>query len=63
MVRVFPVNDGMMMLANDASESVVRQYHLAAQVVKEPRPACPNKLGLINDIESAARAEPAVLAG
>ena len=52
MVRVFPVNDGMMMLANDASESVVRQYQLAQQVVKDPLTGIPNKLGLVNDLES-----------
>jgi diguanylate cyclase (GGDEF)-like protein/PAS domain S-box-containing protein len=52
MVRVFPVSDGMMMLANDASESVVRQYQLAQQVVKDPLTGIPNKLGLVNDLES-----------
>jgi diguanylate cyclase len=52
MVRVFPVNDGMMMLANDASESVVRQYQLAQQVVKDPLTGIPNKLGLVSDLES-----------
>ncbi|HVQ04748.1 MAG TPA: EAL domain-containing protein [Burkholderiaceae bacterium] len=52
MARVFPVNDGMLLLANDASESVVRQYQLAQQVVKDPLTGIPNKLGLINDLES-----------
>ena len=51
MVRVFPTGEGMMMLANDASESVVRQYQLAQQVVKDPLTGIPNKLGLINDLE------------
>jgi diguanylate cyclase len=51
MVRVFPTSEGMMMLANDASESVVRQYQLAQQVLKDPLTGVPNKLGLINDLE------------
>jgi diguanylate cyclase (GGDEF)-like protein/PAS domain S-box-containing protein len=51
MVRVFPTADGMTMLANDASESVVRQYQLAQQVVKDPLTGIPNKLGLVNDLE------------
>jgi diguanylate cyclase len=52
MARVFPVNDGILLLANDASESVVRQYQLAQQVVKDPLTGIPNKLGLVNDLES-----------
>ena len=51
MVRVFPTGEGMMMLANDASESVVRQYQLAQQVLKDPLTGIPNKLGLVNDLE------------
>jgi len=51
MVRVFPTGEGMMMLANDASESVVRQYQLAQQVLKDPLTGLPNKLGLVNDLE------------
>jgi diguanylate cyclase (GGDEF)-like protein len=41
----------MLMLANDASESVVRQYQLAQQVLKDPLTGVPNKLGLVNDLE------------
>jgi diguanylate cyclase (GGDEF)-like protein len=51
MVRVFPSGEGMLMLANDASESVVRQYQLAQQVLKDPLTGLPNKLGLVNDLE------------
>ena len=51
MVRVFPTGEGMLMLANDASESVVRQYQLAQQVLKDPLTGVPNKLGLVNDLE------------
>ena len=52
MARVFPMNGGMLLLANDASESVVRQYQLAQQVVKDPLTGIPNKLGLVNDLEA-----------
>ena len=52
MMRIFPVNDGMLMLANDASESVVKQYHLAAQVLKDMLTGLPNKLGLVQDMEA-----------
>jgi len=52
MVRVFPVDGGMMMLANDASESVVKQYHLAAQAVKDTLTGLRNKLGLVQDMEA-----------
>ena len=56
MVRVFPVDGGMMMLANDASESVVQQYHLAAQAVKDPLTGLPNKLGLVRDMQDLVEA-------
>jgi diguanylate cyclase len=59
MVRVFPVHDGMMMLANDASESVIKQYNLASQVVKDILTGLPNKLGLLSDMEGLlAHGEP-----
>jgi diguanylate cyclase (GGDEF)-like protein len=50
MVRVFPVDGGMMMLANDASDSVVQQYHLAAQAVADTLTGLPNKLALTRDM-------------
>ena len=52
MVRVFPVHGGMLMLANDASESVVKQYHLAAKAVKDTLTGLPNKLALVQDVEA-----------
>lgn len=61
MVRVFPVADGMMMLANDASETVVKQYQLAQQVVKDPLTGLPNKLGLTSHLENLM-ATPSVFA-
>jgi diguanylate cyclase (GGDEF)-like protein len=56
MVRVFPVEDGMMMLANDASESVVQQYHLAGQAVKDTLTGLPNKLALTRDMTDLVEA-------
>ena len=52
MVRIFPVGDGLVMLANDASESVVKQYHLAQQAVKDPLTGLRNKVGLVEELET-----------
>ena len=52
MVRLFPVGKGLVMLANDASESVVKQYHLAQQVVKDPLTGLGNKVGLVEELET-----------
>ena len=52
MVRVFPAGSGMMMLANDASESVVRQVQLAQKAVKDNLTGLRNKIGLLQDAES-----------
>ncbi len=46
MVRVFPVADGVLMLANDASESVVKGYNLAQAAVKDPLTSLDNKLAM-----------------
>jgi diguanylate cyclase (GGDEF)-like protein len=46
MVRVFPIGTGMVMFANDASESVVKQYQLAQKVLKDPLTGIGNKLAM-----------------
>ena len=46
MVRVFPVGGGVLMLANDASESVVKAYNLAQQAVKDQLTGLGNKLAM-----------------
>lgn len=46
LVRVFPMGDGMLMLANDASESIVKQQQLAQKVLKDPLTALGNKLAM-----------------
>ena len=56
MVRLFPVGDGLVMLANDASESVVKQYHLAQQVVKDPLTGLGNRIGLVEELETRVAA-------
>lgn len=50
MVRVFPIATGMLMLANDASESVVHQYQLSQQALKDPLTGLSNKLALVTDM-------------
>ena len=47
LVRVFPVGKGMMMLANDASESVIEQYQLAQQALKDTLTGLPNRLAML----------------
>ena len=51
MVRVFPTSDGMLMMANDASETVVRQYQLARQALKDPLTGLGNKLALVQQMQ------------
>ncbi len=52
MVRVFPTATGTLMLANDASETVVRQYQLAQQALKDPLTGLGNKLALVQEMQS-----------
>lgn len=46
MVRVFPVRDGILMLANDASSSIIKAYDLALKAVKDPLTGLDNKLAM-----------------
>lgn len=63
MARVFPAGDGMLMLANDASESGVRQHELAQQALKDSLTGLPNKLALVEEMQSRlTRDEPFFLA-
>jgi diguanylate cyclase (GGDEF)-like protein len=52
MVRVFPTSDGMLMLANDATETVVRQHQLAQQALVDPLTGLGNKLALAQDLQA-----------
>lgn len=52
MVRVIPLAHGALMLANDATENVIKQYHLAAEAVKDQLTGLPNNLALINQAEN-----------
>jgi diguanylate cyclase (GGDEF)-like protein len=63
LVRAFPVRGGGLMLANDATESVVKAYHLAQQAVRDPLTGLGNKLALEQRVDTmVARLEPFSLA-
>lgn len=57
MARVFPLGDGMLMLANDASDSVVRQYQRAQQALTDALTGLPNKLALVEEMEGRLAAD------
>jgi diguanylate cyclase (GGDEF)-like protein len=62
-VRAFPVRDGGLMLANDATESVVKAYHLAQAAVRDQLTSLGNKLALEQRVqELASHKEPFTLA-
>jgi diguanylate cyclase len=52
MVRVFPVDGGTLMMANDASESVVKQFQLARQALRDTLTGLPNKLALVSEADA-----------
>jgi len=59
MVRVFPTSDGLVMMANDATETVVRQHQLAQAALADPLTGLGNKLALAQCLqERLARGEP-----
>jgi diguanylate cyclase (GGDEF)-like protein len=51
MVRVFPMGSGMVMLANDASEAMVKQHQLAQKAVLDPLTGLGNKLAMEQLVE------------
>ena len=53
LVRVFPLEHGMLMLANDASPTAVRQHQLAQAAIKDLLTGLPNKLALIQEIDAS----------
>lgn len=57
MVRVFPLKDGALMLANDAAEDFVKQHQLATDAVKDGLTGLPNALGLSGDMEALIKAK------
>lgn len=62
-VRGFPMRGGGLMLANDATESVVKAYHLAQAAVRDQLTSLGNKLALEQRVEElAASKEPFTLA-
>ena len=55
LVRVFPVGTGMLIMANDASESVVKQYQLAQKIVMDALTGLGNKLAMEQQIISLVK--------
>ena len=51
MLRVFPVQGGAIVLANDATESIVKQHMLAGQATKDHLTGLPNKLAMTTDAD------------
>ncbi len=63
MIRAYPVLGGGLLLANDATESVVKAYHLAQAAVRDELSGLGNKLALEQRVEEmAAQREPFTLA-
>ena len=62
-VRGFPVRGGTLMLANDATDSVVKDYHLAQAAVRDELTSLGNKFALEQQVEEmSSRMEPFTLA-
>lgn len=57
MVRVFPLRDGALMLANDATEEFVKQSQLATDAIKDGLTGLPNALGLTSDMDALIQAK------
>ncbi len=55
LIRVFPVGSGLLVLANDASESVVKQYQLAQKIVMDALTGLGNKLAMEQQIISLVK--------
>ncbi|MCE2688540.1 MAG: EAL domain-containing protein [Rubrivivax sp.] len=63
MIRAYPVRGGGLLLANDATDSVVKAYHLAQAAVRDELTGLGNKLALEQRVEEmATRMEPFTLA-
>ena len=59
LIRVFPVGSGMLAMANDASESVVKQYQLAQKIVMDALTGLGNKLAMEQQILGLTKREAA----
>ncbi len=55
LIRVFPVGAGTLAMANDASESVVKQYQLAQKIVMDALTGLGNKLAMEQQIETLVK--------
>lgn len=52
LLRAFPTEGGLVVLANDASDSLLKQYQLSQEAVLDSLTLLRNKLALIQDIEA-----------
>ena len=59
LIRVFPVGPGMLALANDASESVVKQYQLAQKIVMDALTGLGNKLAMEQQVNGLIKRDTA----
>jgi diguanylate cyclase len=59
LIRVFPVGSGMLAMANDASESIVKQYQLAQKIVMDPLTGLGNKLAMEQQINGLIKRDTA----
>lgn len=57
MVRIFPLENGALMMANDATDAVVLEHQLATQATIDPLTGLPNKLRLMIRIEDLIKAD------
>ena len=57
MIRVFPLRGGMVLFANDASDSVVQEYQLAQRLLKDPLTDLGNKLALAQEVNERVKAK------
>ena len=59
-VRLFPVGDGVVLFANDASDSIVKTHLLAQNAVRDPLTGLGNKLALSEAIDTASKGKGAL---
>lgn len=59
LVRVFPVGSGILIMGNDASESVVKQYQLAQKIVMDAPTGLGNKLAMEQQVNTLVKRDAA----
>ena len=59
LVRVFPIGSGILIMGNDATESVVKQYQLAQKIVMDALTGLGNKLAMEQQINGLIKRDAA----